>query len=41
MEKLVEKDLVKAIGVSNFSTAKLEGILSYATVKPAVCQVCL
>ena len=32
--------LVRSIGVSNFSIKKLEDILSYAQIPPAVCQVC-
>eukprot|EP00929_Paragymnodinium_shiwhaense_P092209 TRINITY_DN5208_c0_g1_i2.p1 TRINITY_DN5208_c0_g1~~TRINITY_DN5208_c0_g1_i2.p1 ORF type:complete len:324 (-),score=96.03 TRINITY_DN5208_c0_g1_i2:196-1167(-) len=39
MEALVEKGLVKAIGVSNFSIKKMQTILNMATVKPAVNQV--
>lgn len=32
--------LVRSIGVSNFSVKKLEIIMSYADIPPAVCQVC-
>jgi len=39
MEGLVRDGLVRSIGVSNFSAAKLADILSYATVRPSVCQV--
>lgn len=39
MEKLVDDGLVKAIGVSNFSVKKLEDLLSYARIVPAVHQV--
>uniref|UniRef100_A0A8C6JJD4 alcohol dehydrogenase (NADP(+)) n=2 Tax=Melopsittacus undulatus TaxID=13146 RepID=A0A8C6JJD4_MELUD len=39
MEKLVEKGLVKAIGLSNFNSRQIDDILSVATVKPAVLQV--
>ena len=39
MEWLVRAGLVRSIGVSNFSAKKLADILSYATIKPAVCQV--
>lgn len=39
MEKLVEKGLVKNIGVSNFSRKKLKELLSYAKIRPAVNQV--
>ena len=35
----VSQGLVRSIGVSNFSIKKLEHILSYAEIKPAVCQV--
>jgi len=39
MECLVKDGLVRSIGVSNFSSKKLQDILSYCTVKPSVCQV--
>ena len=39
MEALVDKGLVRAIGVSNFSTKKIADILTYARIKPAVSQV--
>jgi alcohol dehydrogenase (NADP+) len=39
MEKLVEKGLVKTIGVSNFSAKKLEAMKSHAKIFPAVNQV--
>ncbi|KAI3430220.1 hypothetical protein D9Q98_004818 [Chlorella vulgaris] len=39
MEALVHKGLARAIGVSNFSTKKLERLLKQATVRPAVNQV--
>jgi diketogulonate reductase-like aldo/keto reductase len=39
MEALVDQGLVRHIGVSNTSIKKLEGILSYARIKPAVNQV--
>lgn len=39
MEDLYEKGLVRAIGVSNFSIKKLQDILSYANIIPAVNQV--
>ncbi|KAH3755909.1 Aldose reductase [Pelomyxa schiedti] len=39
MEKLVEDGLVKNIGVSNFSSVKLENLWRVARIKPAVNQV--
>lgn len=39
MEKLVEKGLVKAIGLSNFNSRQIDDILGIASVKPAVLQV--
>ncbi|KAG6507996.1 NADPH-dependent aldo-keto reductase, chloroplastic-like isoform X4 [Zingiber officinale] len=39
MEKLYDLGKTRAIGVSNFSTKKLEDLLSYARVPPAVNQV--
>lgn len=39
MEALVEKGLVKAIGLSNFSVPSLERILKVAKVKPAMLQI--
>jgi len=39
LESLVRDGLVRSIGTSNFSAKKLSDILSYATVKPSVCQV--
>lgn len=39
MEKLVEKGLVKAIGLSNFNSRQIDDVLSVAVVKPAVLQV--
>jgi alcohol dehydrogenase (NADP+) len=39
MEALVEKGLVKAIGLSNFSIAMIESILKVAKVKPAMLQI--
>lgn len=38
MEQLVEKGLVKAIGISNFSITKTEKLLETATIIPAVDQ---
>ncbi|XP_057725651.1 NAD(P)H-dependent 6'-deoxychalcone synthase-like [Arachis stenosperma] len=39
MEKCHSLGLTKSIGVSNFSTKKLEQLLSFATIPPAVNQV--
>ena len=39
MEKLVEKGLVRAIGVSNFTGPMLVDLLSYAKILPAVNQI--
>lgn len=39
MEKLVEKGLVKAIGVANFTTPMITDLLSYAKIRPAVNQI--
>lgn len=39
MEKCLELGLCKAIGVSNFSTKKLQHLLDFASVCPAVNQV--
>ena len=39
MEQLVEEGLVKSIGISNFSVKKIEDLLQYAKIKPAVNQV--
>ena len=30
--------LVRSIGLSNFSAAKMADVLSYASVRPSVCQ---
>lgn len=38
-EKLVEKGLVKSIGVSNFSAKQLKNILEVATIKPVTNQI--
>lgn len=35
----MQQGLVRSIGVSNFSAQKLQDILAYATLPPAVCQV--
>ena len=39
MENLVNKGLVRNIGVCNFNTAGLRDILSFCTIPPAVLQV--
>lgn len=39
MEKLVESGKVRTIGVSNFNIAKIEDLLTYAKIKPAVNQI--
>ena len=39
MEELVEKGLVRAIGLSNFSITKTENLLKTAKIVPAVNQV--
>lgn len=39
MERLYEKGLTRAIGISNFSTKKVQRILDSCTVKPMVHQV--
>jgi diketogulonate reductase-like aldo/keto reductase len=39
MEELVSEGLVRSIGVSNFSSKKMDGILTYAKITPAVLQV--
>ena len=38
MEALVEKGMVKAIGMSNFSITKMERILKRAKIPPALLQ---
>ncbi|KAK7884136.1 hypothetical protein WMY93_027259 [Mugilogobius chulae] len=39
MEKLVEKGLVRAIGLSNFNSRQIDDVLAVATIQPAVLQV--
>ena len=39
MEKLVEKGLVKSIGVANFTNAMMIDLLTYAKIQPAMSQV--
>ena len=41
LEKCVELGLTKSIGVSNFSCKKIEDLLRYANIPPAVNQVIL
>lgn len=41
MEKCLEMGLCKGIGVSNFSCKKIDNLLSFASVPPAVNQVCI
>lgn len=39
MEKLVEKGLVRAIGLSNFNSRQIDDVMSVATIPPTVLQV--
>jgi diketogulonate reductase-like aldo/keto reductase len=39
MERTVQQGFARAIGVSNFSSKKLESLLEYAVIKPAFDQV--
>ena len=39
MESLVEKGLVKRIGVCNYNSGLLHDVMAYATVKPAALQI--
>ncbi|XP_041863192.1 aldo-keto reductase family 1 member A1-B [Melanotaenia boesemani] len=39
MEKLVEKGLVRSIGLSNFNSRQIDDILAVANIKPTVLQV--
>lgn len=39
MERLVEKGLVKAIGLSNFNSQQINDVIAAATIKPAALQV--
>lgn len=39
MEKLVEKGLVKRIGVCNYNSALIHDLMSYARIKPAMLQI--
>lgn len=40
MENLVEKGLIKSIGLSNFNKKQIERILSVAKILPVNNQVC-
>ena len=39
MERLVEKGLVKSIGVCNYNSALLHDLMSYANIKPEMLQI--
>ncbi|KAI4356086.1 hypothetical protein L6164_000134 [Bauhinia variegata] len=39
MEKLVVDNLVRDIGISNFTVKKLDKLLGFAQIKPSVCQM--
>lgn len=39
MEKLVKENLVRDIGICNFTIKKLDKLLSIAQIMPSVCQV--
>lgn len=39
MEKLVVQNLVRDIGVCNFTLKKLQHLLGFARIMPSVCQV--
>jgi len=39
MEALVDKGLVKSIGVSNFNVQLINDMLSYARIPPAINEV--
>ena len=39
MEKLVKDNLVRSIGVCNFTITKLNKLLAFADLIPSVCQV--
>jgi len=39
MESLVEKDLTRSIGVSNFNVQLMQDMLTYCKIKPACNQV--
>lgn len=39
MERLVKKDLVRAVGLSNFNKRQIDDIITVASVQPAVLQV--
>lgn len=39
MEKLVQENFVRDIGICNFTLKKLDKLLSFAKIKPSVCQM--
>lgn len=39
MEKLVKENLVRDIGICNFTLTKLDKLMSIAQIMPSVCQV--
>ncbi|XP_059474492.1 aldo-keto reductase family 1 member B1-like [Neocloeon triangulifer] len=39
MEKLVDRKLVRSIGLSNFNSKQIERVLDVATIKPAMLQI--
>jgi alcohol dehydrogenase (NADP+) len=39
MERLVEENFVRDIGICNFTLNKLDKLLSFAKIKPSVCQM--
>ncbi|XP_077214240.1 NAD(P)-linked oxidoreductase superfamily protein [Tasmannia lanceolata] len=39
MEKLVKENLVRDIGICNYTIKKLEKLLQFAEIKPSVCQM--
>ena len=40
LEEYHKEGLIKHLGVSNFATADIERLLTYATIKPTVNQIC-
>jgi diketogulonate reductase-like aldo/keto reductase len=41
MESYVEEGVVRKLGVSNFTEKEIEHMMSYATIKPFVNQICI